>query len=215
MGYPIVIAHHLIWTVYGYWLPNDPRGSMSRTIRCDVLRELGELHHGRRAVQPASRDIKAFYTQAVQLLRHELLVLDAAARAVVAQSVAETIRDRRYTCWACAIMDDHVHMLLRKHRDPAEEMIRAVQLATRDRLGALGHRKIDHPTWGGPGWSVFQDSPDDVWRTIRYIENNPLKLGWARQNWAFVTPYNNWPLHAGHSPHSPYVRRMGGHNASG
>ena len=25
--HPIVIAHHLIWTAYGWWLPNDPRGS--------------------------------------------------------------------------------------------------------------------------------------------------------------------------------------------
>ena len=24
---PIVIAYHLIWTVYGWWLPNDLRGS--------------------------------------------------------------------------------------------------------------------------------------------------------------------------------------------
>ena len=34
MPRPIVIAHHLIWTVYGTWLPNDPRGSGSRAIAC-------------------------------------------------------------------------------------------------------------------------------------------------------------------------------------
>jgi hypothetical protein len=26
---PIVIAHHIMWTLYGWWLPNDPRGSTS------------------------------------------------------------------------------------------------------------------------------------------------------------------------------------------
>ncbi len=26
---PSVIAHHLIWTLYGHWLPNDLRGSGS------------------------------------------------------------------------------------------------------------------------------------------------------------------------------------------
>ena len=41
---PIVIAYHLIWTAYGWWLPNDPRGSMSRCIASDVIAELGELH---------------------------------------------------------------------------------------------------------------------------------------------------------------------------
>jgi len=25
----MIIAHHLIWTAYGFWLPNDPRGSSS------------------------------------------------------------------------------------------------------------------------------------------------------------------------------------------
>ena len=53
MSHPLVIAYHLIWTAYGYWLPNDPRGSGSRTIRNDIIAELGELHHGRKRVQPA------------------------------------------------------------------------------------------------------------------------------------------------------------------
>ncbi len=28
----IVIAYPLIWSIYGYWLPNDPRGSTSKTL---------------------------------------------------------------------------------------------------------------------------------------------------------------------------------------
>jgi hypothetical protein len=49
---PLVIAYHLMWTAYGWWLPNDPRGSSSHTIRNDVIAELGELHLGRKQVQP-------------------------------------------------------------------------------------------------------------------------------------------------------------------
>jgi len=45
---PIIIAYHLIWTAHGWWLPNDPRGSMSAAIACDVLAELGALHYGRK-----------------------------------------------------------------------------------------------------------------------------------------------------------------------
>jgi hypothetical protein len=52
---PIVIAHHIMWTLYGWWLPNDPRGSTSRVIRNDLLTELGELHLGRKKIQPAGR----------------------------------------------------------------------------------------------------------------------------------------------------------------
>jgi hypothetical protein len=46
----MVIAHHLMWTLYGWWLPNDPHGSTSQTIRNDILKELGELHSGRKRI---------------------------------------------------------------------------------------------------------------------------------------------------------------------
>jgi len=26
MNHPLVIAYPLVWTGYGWWLPNDPRG---------------------------------------------------------------------------------------------------------------------------------------------------------------------------------------------
>ena len=55
----MVAAHHLLWTAYGWWLPNDPRGSMSRRIASIAIDELGELHYGRKKIQPAYRDLHA------------------------------------------------------------------------------------------------------------------------------------------------------------
>lgn len=75
MSHPIVIAYHLIWTAYGWWLPNDPRGSSSHTLRSDVIAELGTLHEGRKAVQPASHDLRVFYAAAADWLRHDLTPL--------------------------------------------------------------------------------------------------------------------------------------------
>jgi REP element-mobilizing transposase RayT len=100
----------------------------------------------------------------------------------------------RYTCYACAIMPDHVHLLIRKHRDLAETMIKKLHWESGERVRKLGLRATDHPVWGGPGWKVFLDSTDDIRRTIPYIENNPLKLRLPRQTFPFVTPYDNWPL---------------------
>ena len=56
MPRPIVIAHHLVWTSYGWWLPNDPRGSMSSNIATDVISQLGELHFGRKKVQASNNE---------------------------------------------------------------------------------------------------------------------------------------------------------------
>jgi REP element-mobilizing transposase RayT len=205
---PIVIAHHIMWTLYGWWLPNDLRGSTSRTIRNDLLAELGELHFGRKNIQPAGHDIRAFYEQAAGVLQHPLLSFQPDKFPLVADAIGQAIQEHNYTCYACAIMPDHVHLLIRKHRDLAEEMIEKIQTLSRKRLIEKGLREATHPVWTRGGWKVFLDHPDEVRRTIRYIDDNPLKLRLPAQHWEFVKPYDNWPLHSGHSPNSPYVRAL-------
>src|SRR5437667_12666882 len=124
---------------------------MSRTIYRDVIRELGDLHYGRKKVQPASRDIRAFYERARELLKHELLEFSVEDRLVIAEAFGEAIRRLHYTCYACAIMRDHFHVCIRKHKHQAEEMIANLQEASRMLLIARGLRPIDHQVWGGPG----------------------------------------------------------------
>ena len=100
MAQPIVIAHHLIWTAYGWWLPNDPRGSGSSTIRNDVLAELGDVHFGRKRVQPAGREVREFYREAAELLKHPLLTFDERERerVAIADGFAQAIDAEHYTC---------------------------------------------------------------------------------------------------------------------
>ena len=65
----MVAGFHLIWTAYGWWLPNDPRGSGSHTVRANILADLGELHFGRKRIQPAGRAVREFYKTAAPLLK--------------------------------------------------------------------------------------------------------------------------------------------------
>jgi REP element-mobilizing transposase RayT len=208
MPNPIVIAHHLVWTVYGRWLPNDPRGSNSDYVACEAIAELGELHYGRKKIQPAGWVIRDFYNRAKEVLVFPLLTFSEAARNEVAAAFGEVIATEQYTCYGCVVMPDHVHLLIRKHKHTAEEMIEHFQQASRIRLAETQHRTTDHPAWGGPGWKVFLDHPDEVWRTITYIEKNPLPLRLPKQVWPFVKQYDGWPLHPGHSPNSPYVKAL-------
>ena len=181
MSQPLVIAYHLVSTAYGWWLPNDLRGSMSRYIASDVLKDLGELHYGRKRVQPVSGAIRAFYEKAEDLLQFAPLLFGAPEVRAIADAFAVVIDRERYTCWACAIMPDHVHILIRKHKHLAEEMLRNLQRESHLRLRELGLRDFEHPVWGGHGWKVFLDTPDDVRRTIRYIDDNPIKRRQPRQ----------------------------------
>ena len=92
-------------------------------------------------------------------------------------------------------MPDHIHMVIRKHKHLAEEMIEHFQDASRIALINAGARPEDHPVWGGPGWKVFLDEPAEVRRTIQYVDDNPIKMRLPRQKWPFVVAYDNWPLH--------------------
>lgn len=209
MPHPLVIGYHLIWTGYGWWLPNDPRGSGSDTVCTDILAELGDVHHGRKPVQPPGREVREFYARAAPLLQHPLLKFDAPARDLIAAGFAAAVAAERYTCYACVVMPDHVHLVVRKHRHTAEEMAANLMAASRAELIAAGGVPPDHPVWvSGTPWAVFLGHPDDVRRTIRYVERNPLPLGLPVQRWPFVTPYDDWPLHPGHSPNSPYAKRL-------
>jgi REP element-mobilizing transposase RayT len=188
----MVAGFHLIWTAYGWWLPNDPRGSSSHEIRVERIAELGELHHGRKTIQPLPRELRLFYEQARTVLKHPLLTFTDDDIDLIGESFATVIADCRYTCYACAIMPDHVHALIRKHRDHAEAMIEKLQNASRDKLIASGRRERTHPVWGGPGWKVFLYTQEDFVRIRDYIWNNPIKAGRAAQHWSLVKPYDGW-----------------------
>ncbi len=188
----MIIGHHLIFTAYGWWLPNDPRGSTSHEIRVEHIEPLGERHDERKRVQPLPRELREFYEYAERVLKHDLLKFSEAERQNIAEAFAGTIRQRGYTCYAAAIMPDHVHLLVRKHRDTAETMMESLQESSRHRLRVRDFRSAVHPVWGGPGWKVFQFTPEDMVRTVRYIEQNPVKAQMAPQKWGFVVPYEGW-----------------------
>jgi hypothetical protein len=191
----MVLGYHLVWMAYGWWLPNDPRGSMSSYIASDPIAELGELHYGRKRIQPANRVLRAFYDEAQDALKFPLLRFSPEELHAVIISFGEVIQRFGYTCYACAVLPDHVHLCIRKHRDLAEDMIANLQFASAEAVRRVGLRASNHPVWGGPGWKVFLDSVEDIERTNGYIEANPTKLRMAPQLFPFVTLYDGWPFH--------------------
>jgi REP element-mobilizing transposase RayT len=189
---PLVAGFHLVWTAYGWWLPNDPRGSSSHEIRVEQLAALGEIHHGRKAIQPPRHVIRDFYDVARGVLKHPLLPFQTEDFPTIADAFGRVIADERYTCYKCAIMPDHVHILIRKHKHSAEVMIENLQGRSREILMTEGRRESSHPVWGGPGWKGFLYTQDDFLRVIEYIRRNPTKIGLPEQHWDFVKEYDGW-----------------------
>jgi hypothetical protein len=105
----MIAGYHLIWTAYGTWLPNDPRGSTSTSVRNEAIAGLGDLHYGRKRIQPAGKIIHEFYDAASAVLKHELRTISEAESILIGESFGSVIRQRNYTCYACAVMPDHIH----------------------------------------------------------------------------------------------------------
>ena len=53
----MVAGFHLIWTAYGWWLPNDPRGSSSHEIRVERIADLGD---STTVARPCSRHLAKY-----------------------------------------------------------------------------------------------------------------------------------------------------------
>jgi REP element-mobilizing transposase RayT len=172
MSLPMVIAYHLIWTGYGWWLPNDVWGSTSQFVASDLLRELGDLHYGRKQLQPRRAELLKFFSKAHARIDFPVLTFTNADIDAIAGGFSSVIASERYTCYACAILRDHVHLVIRKHKHQAEEMIAHLQRESHLALRAAGLVDMEHPVWGGHGWQVFLDHPDDIRRTVKYVENN-------------------------------------------
>ncbi len=111
---------------------------------------------------------------------------------LIATSFGETIARNGYICYACAIMPDHVHLLIRRHRDYAEQMVANLQKDSKKAIIDFGRRPVNHPVWAGPGWKVFLNTRMEIENRIKYIQANPVKEGRPEQRWDFVKTYDGW-----------------------
>ncbi len=189
----IVIAHHLILHGYAHWPPNDPRGSGSREVRKPELHELDPPHFGRKQIQPSREELKAFKRAAEQRLEFPVLWFDDATRQALGQAIANIVAQRQYTVWACAVLQNHIHLCVRRHRDTGREMWNAFADGTRRSLGTSGLTPADHPVWSSRPYTVFLYTSEDVRRVVQYIEQNPQKEHLSPQQWPFVVSYDGWP----------------------
>jgi REP element-mobilizing transposase RayT len=198
---PMIIAHHLIWTLYGHWLPNDLRGSGSIELYDEKFAPLGPIHHGRKPkhLQPSKKELREFHRHAEPLLKFPRFWIDDAKRQAIRDAFAKVVAERRYTVWACAIMSNHAHMVIRRHRDDALAMWQAIADTSRLVLREFADIGVDHPVWSTRPYKVFLRTPDEVRGRIAYVEGNPAKEGLSAQRYDFVQSYNNWPFHKVHA----------------
>jgi REP element-mobilizing transposase RayT len=194
---PMIIGHHLIWTLYGHWLPNDLRGSGSKQLYNDKFAALGPIYHGRKPkhLQPTREELRAFHRRAEPLLNFPRFWIDDAKRQAICSAFARVIRERGYTVWACAILNNHAHMVIRRHRDDALAIWHVFAESSQLVIRECTDVDAEHPVWSMRPYKVFLSTPDEVRGRIAYVELNPEKEGLTAQQYNFVQSYDNWPVH--------------------
>ena len=192
-----IVAYHVILTAYGFWLPNDPRGSWSKSVRSpDLFRVGGAVTPAgtRRSVAARPHDRLKRLAGKAALKREPVRFTGEQARAIV-QGFGRRAKHGGAMIYALAIMPDHCHLLL---SPPPIEITRFItQLKGAGTLslkqaGLLPEAEQPGrtpPVWARRAWKVFCYSSQDVARCTRYINNNPIKAGLPRQTWRCITPY--------------------------
>ncbi len=187
-------------TMYGYWLPNDPRGSWSDFVGRWELVRFGEPRRTllKKSLFELTTQEVAARNAAQRTLLHPPVTLSDNQVKSIAAGFAEVARKNEYTIWACAIMQQHIHMVIARHTYNVEQIVTLLKgAATRrvieDRCHPMQQFEADGrlPTmWARGCWKVYLDTDESIINAIRYVEQNPIEEGQSKQGWTWVIPYS-------------------------
>src|SRR5262245_50004799 len=118
----MILGFHFIFSARGFWLPNDPRGSWSECIRhCDLLcfgpatkvnttRSLAAAHHN-----------ETLRLAAKQAMRYLPVTFTGTQARAIARGFATAAQEGNYIVHALAILPDHAHLVIARHRRHIDE----------------------------------------------------------------------------------------------
>ena len=195
----MVLAYHVDWGTYGFWLPNDQRGSGSTYVGSKRLLPYGQATKVNtrysRANHPFDRELRRMAREA---LNYDPVVVSDAQIESGAKGFANVVKQTGCVLYACSILPNHTHVV------PARSRYRVEQLVGLLKGGASRQLEVDglHPfqdqrrpdgtlpsPWQEDCWKVFLDNDEATIRSIDYVVKNPEKHGRPRQMWKFVTPF--------------------------
>ena len=189
-----MIAFHAIVSAYGFWLPNDPRGSWSNYVGSSDL-----YHSGGAATKVsttrslAQKPHNQFQRRAVKAkLKYPPVRFSGRQALSIAKGFEHVADQSGYTVLALAIMPTHTHLVIGDCERKPTRLVGHLKRGATDRMIQDGlhpcfqDERITHTCWAKQSWTVYLDTEAQVRRTIRYVDDNPVKDGLPRQQWAFV-----------------------------
>lgn len=195
-----LLGFHIICCTYGFWLPNDERGSGSNYVRNKALLKFGpatKVDHSRSvARKPFDPVVRAL---ARESLAYPPVVLSLDQITCIGRAFAQELSVFcAATVFACAILRDHFHLVIGPCRYDARRFAGRMKGAATKLLRAEGidpmskfrdkHNEIPS-LWSVKPWVVYEHSDADMRRVIKYVNDNVWKARLPEQKWGFVVPY--------------------------
>jgi hypothetical protein len=195
-----VIGFHIIACTYGFWLPNDERGSGSDFVRSEALTKFGPANpvsHSRSvARKPYDFQIRQM---ARSSLRYPPVVLTLDQIASVGRGFAKELGIFAATVvFACAVLRDHFHLVTGPCRYDIRRFAGRMKGAgtkqlLEDRIHPMSKftdaEGLVPSPWSVKPWVVYEFTDDDMLRAIKYVNDNVTRARLPAQNYHFVVPY--------------------------
>ena len=185
----MILATHVILTGYGHWLPNDARGSYSETVYAPNIAELGPIHHGRKPVQPSKQELRAFHQRAEKMLYYPVHWFSREERAAIRDAFGRLCTEQLFICHACAIMPNHIHVLVRRNFLIPEKIHKLFKECATHAVRKCGRIHPDHPVFNAGEGIRKKNTPEDVRTCAAYIQNNFAKHREPFEQYPFVCEY--------------------------
>jgi REP element-mobilizing transposase RayT len=190
--------YHAIFTAYGFWLPNDPRGSWSTFVGSWELYKFGPATKTdeRRSLAHDPHDVQR-RRLAKLALKYPPVRFDAAQRDAIAHGIAQACGESHIAIHACTIGYDHVHTVTARHAKSIERIVGQFKGRAGQQMCARRCHPLEKfaaasgapPTaWAEGCWSVFINDGEQLRAAIDYVQRHPMKEGLPAQHWDFVTP---------------------------
>ena len=155
------LAYFITWTVYGTFLPGDPRGWRKRRAGSQIAQPLLDHWHRER-------------------LKHEVLLLSDQHRVVTKQAIAEICEFRGWRRWADNPRSNHVHLVVTAP-GYAGNIVRDQTKAKCTRmLRVMDEGFRDRPVWSrGGDWQCI-NKDEELELAIQYVEEAQDRMMYER-----------------------------------
>ena len=190
----MIHAYHVIFGAYGFWLPNDPRGSWSDFVGAWELARFGRTTKAlERSERTPSEERQRQLAKGS--LKYPPVQFSGIQARAIGRGFFHGVRRSDFTIYACSILPEHIHLVIARHKYEVEHVVNQLKGEATKQLNKENlHPLASYATsdsgrpapWARGEWKTYLDREDAIEDAIRYVKQNPIKEGKPRQTWNCV-----------------------------